>query len=296
MTREDFSTLLAAGQSAEVAALPEYASLLTDSAIELLINQVDPPKYVQQADADWLIALFQKQKNWTFLTEADVLTNILRYAVSIPASLADFAVQEIEKAIVQGHTSASGKSDHVAGVVSEKDVEALRLAVFAATEGSSLHVSRTSAEALFRIAEATAESENAPGFDDFFAKAVGNYLMGIANHWTPSAADAVEREKWLDGRVSSFRDFLGSMLHLTRISSDDFKSVGDLDEAHERLRNLADAKERQQAETIDPSETRWLMAQLTRDGKISAAEQKLLAFLKQETNAMPTQLGALLAA
>lgn len=102
VTREDFSTLLAAGQSAEVAALPEYASLLTDSAIELLINQVDPPKYVQQADADWLIALFQKQKNWTFLTEADVLTNILRYAVSIPASLADFAVQEIEKAIVQG--------------------------------------------------------------------------------------------------------------------------------------------------------------------------------------------------
>jgi hypothetical protein len=291
VTRADFASLLAAGRGAGAAAPREYGDLLSEVACDLIVNQVDPPKYISQADADWLVAQLCGDSGLSCHDEFEMLVDVLRYAVSIPASLAAFAVAEMEKAIVGGHRMASGEFDHAAGVVGHDDVDALRNAVFAATEGSSVHVTRASAEALFRIAHAAAGASNDAAFDDFFARAIGNYLLGIANRWTPSAADELQKEKWLDEKTPGFGSFLGAMFGGgKRVTG----SVDALVEREARAENDADAQATVAAGGIDAGEADWLLDHLTREGAITSAEKQLLRFLKQEASTLPAALSAVI--
>lgn len=289
VTRTDLTNLLALGRAAGSAAPKDYADLLSAVAVDLLVNQADPTKYITQADADWLVAQLGQGGGLSCRAEFEMLVDVLRYAVSVPASLTAFAVGEIETAIINGHKAGAGVADHAVGVITHDDVEALRTTVFAATDGSSLHVTRASAEALFRIAHATNGADNDATFDDFFAKAIGNYLMGIAHRWTPSVADELEREKWLNEKTPSFGAFLGGIFRgLSEKHAD-----ADL-ESKIKAENEADAQDLARAGAVDPDETNWLLAHLTRDGPVTSAEKSLLRFLKQEAPVLQPALTAMM--
>jgi hypothetical protein len=292
VSRADLAGLLDLGRKAGAEASKEFAALLADVATDLMVHQVDPPQYVTREDAEWLIGQIESAGGLTCRAEFDMLLAILRYAVSIPPALSAFAVAEIEKAIIEGHR-AGGVADHAAGVVGKDDVEALRCSVFAATEGDSLHVSRASAEALFRIAHATAGARNDPGFDDLFAKAIGNYLLGIAFHWTPSVAEERAKEQWLDEKAPSLGGFLSGMLHLTKT---DAQRAADAESRRLREENAADRAEIDQKSAIGVADGDWVLAHLTRDGELTSAEKKLLRFLKEDASSLPPALAKVVAA
>jgi hypothetical protein len=286
VTRADLTGLLDLGRRAGTEASKEYGELLADVATDLLVNQVDPPKYVASADADWLIGQVQAGGGLSCRAEFEMLLAVLHYAVSIPPAFAAFAVGEIEKAVVQGHKAGAG-ADHAAGVVSKDDVEALRNAVFAATEGSSLHVTRESAEALFRIAHATQSANNDASFDDLFAKAIGNYLTGIAFHWTPSVAEERAKEQWLDEKAPSFGGFLGGLFHLGKTGE---QRAYEAEASRLQKENAADRDEIVRRSDIGVADGDWVLAHLTREGNLTAAEKKLLRFLKEVARSLPPSL------
>ncbi len=292
VSRADLAGLLDLGRKAGAVASREFAELLADVATDLMVHQVDPPQYVTREDADWLIGQIEFGGGLSRRAEFDMLLAVLRYAVSIPPALSAFAVAEIEKAIVQGH-KAGGEVDHPAGVVGKDDVEALRSAVFAATEGESLHVSRLSAEALFRVAHATKAASNDPAFDDLFAKAIGNYLMGVAFHWTPSVAEERAKEQWLDEKAPSLGGFLSGMLHLAKTDAQRAAAAESrrLDEENE-----ADRAEIDRKSAIGVADGDWILAHLTRDGELTSAEKKLLLFLKEDARSLPPALAKVVAA
>jgi hypothetical protein len=263
----------------------EYARLLADVATDLLVNQPDPPKYVVQMDVDWLIGEIAASKV-AYGAEIQMLTEVIRLAVSVPSSLVGFCVSEIEKAIV------CGREGHPAGVIAKEDTQALRAAVFAAVDGDSLHVSRSSAEGLFRIAHA-AKNANDPEFDEFFAKAISNYLMGIAFRWTPSREDELEKERWLDEKPTGFPAFLAAMFRADANANLSAKTADEVDDARLREEDDADAHEIATASEIDPAETDWLITHLSRSGALTSAERALLAFLQREAPSLPTRLAAL---
>jgi hypothetical protein len=288
VSRADLTKLLEISRAAGDDASPEFADLLAEVAADLMVRQVDPPKYIAREDAAWLIAHLGRSGGLN-RAELKMLAEMLCYAVSAPPGLVAFVVREIEKKIVSGQSVK----------VTRDDLELLRIAVFAGTEGCSLHVSRDSAEALFRIAQAAAGADNDPGFDDFFAKAVGNYLMGIAFRWTPSAEQERRKEKWLEEKPSGIDGFLSAMLRLDPSGDsiegiDILASVGDREEARLRLANEADAREMAIASAIDPAETDWLLAHLAREGALTSAEKRLLSFLKQEAPSLPPSLLAIM--
>jgi len=290
VTRADFERVLAAGRGAGVAAPKDYAELLSDVAVDLFVWQVDPPKYVSQDDADWLAATLRAGAGLSDHAEVKMLVDVLRYAVSAPASLSAFAVREIEAAIVAGHKAA--------GVVTHEDVEALRNVVYAGTDGSSLHVTRDEAEALFRIAHATTGAANDPSFDDFFARAVGNYLMGVAFHGAPDAAEELQKEQWLNTPppTPALGDLLAALSAgdvSLRSMLDATKSVGEIDDERLRAQNAADALEAQRAVAIEPVEASWLFAHLAREGELTSAENRLIQFLAREAPALPPDLAAM---
>ncbi|MBV1701276.1 MAG: hypothetical protein KGQ46_05580 [Hyphomicrobiales bacterium] len=287
VSRADVENLLALGRTPNGQS-PEFADLLAMAATDLLVNQPDPAKYITQADADWLMGHIGTGLSNN--AEFEMLTDIIRYAISVPASLAAFTVSEIEKVIV----GTNGQ-----GAPADKYIDALKIAVYAATPESSLHVSRASAESLFEIVHASGQAASNPAFGDFFAKAIGNYLMGIAYHWTQSAKDKLEVEKF-ENAPSSFGDFIGSMFGGFFAGKanvhDAFTSAIGLDEREAHARNAADAAEAAQAAAIDPSETAWLMAHLARNAPLTAAERQLLQFLQQEAGTLPAPLEKLIAA
>ncbi len=221
---------------------PDYGQLLVDVAVDLLVNQADPPQYVSQADADWLVAQIGANP-LPYRVEVRLLTSVLQYAVSLPSSLSGFCLAEIEKAVVDG------LPDHPAGQVTAEDVKSLRKSVYAADEDASLHVTRSEAETLFRIAHATAGQAPNPAFDTFFAEAVGNYLLGIAFHWTPSASDELQLEQFENAPEPGFGGFLASMIGLSLPTPADLSSVDSRFEAREAQEGTADAMERAEAES-----------------------------------------------
>ena len=275
VTRDDLSKLIMMGRAAGVSACVGFVDLLADVAADLLVEQVDPPKYIQNADADWLIAQLEGGAPPGVPGEFRMLVNIIRHAVSVPNNLVAFTTAEIEKAVLADGRMAAGPLDD------------LRIVVFAATEGSSLHVTRNSAEALLRIAQKTAGAANDPGFDDFVAKAVANYLTGIAFHWTPKASEIKDLEKWLDEKPS-FASYLSHMF------GGHAWARGETAEDKSRAENTFDKQESAAAGRIDGHEADWLVAHLSRNGKLTSAEVRLLMLLQQEAGALPAVLEPLL--
>jgi hypothetical protein len=146
----------------------------------------------------------------------------------------------------------------------------------------------SAAEALFRIAHTVNGAANDPEFDAFFAKAVGNYLMGLAFRWTPSAQDEREKERWLDEKPQGFDAFVAAMF--AGGGEFDMRNADDVDEARARAQNEADARDMATASEIDAGETQWLLAHLSRAGALTSAEKALLEFLRQEAPSLPEAL------
>ncbi len=284
---EDLSGLLAQGRAAGAAAPAEYGALISQVAVDLLINQTDPPKYITQPSADWFVGQLAAG-GLSCAAEYLMLTDVIREAISVPPSLAAFAVGEIEKATTAGHV-AGGVSDHPAGQVTGADVEALRVAVFAATEGSSLHVTRASAEALFRIAHVCAGGANDASFDPFFAGAIGDHLMGIAHRWTQSA-DEVRADETELTQKPKFAAFVKGLLGQNPADPEGRKSVNDQVADQLEAQDAADDAERARAAPIDGDETQWLLSNLTQGGRLTSAETALLRFLKAESPVLSADL------
>jgi hypothetical protein len=278
-TRDDFVRALEWSGADSV----EFRQYLGEVAVDLFVDQADPPNYVSIEAADWLVAQLRAHPI-SVAAKIRVLTQVMTYAVSLPSSLSDYALDEIETAIVKG------RPDRPAGRIDSDDVEALRRALYAADVGSSLHVTRPEAERLFRIAHACAGQKVDPGFDELFAQAVGNHLLAIAFRGAAPIADELALEKFENAPDEGVGGFLRGMLGVALPKAGDLEDPLQRDEALWRAKNDEDARARADSEKIDQDEIIWLFAHLTRRGELTSAEKKLLEFLHREVAAPPRGL------
>lgn len=284
-SRADLEMLIADG--AALGADPDFSELLAEVATDVLVRQGESDGFVSDEAASWLIDRVGKAEGLSVAAKFAMLRAIVGHAVSIPASLTGFGLAQIKTAILKG------APDHAPGVVDSRDVEALRALAFAPTAACPVHVDRSTAEMLFDIAHATAGADNDPAFADFFAKAVGNYLMGACFLEPPDAAKSRAVEKEFD-RVTSRSYFLSSLASRPNLSQlgDALESEGG-EEEDETARENDDADRRLAAAApVDADEAAWVIAHLTK-GSLSPAERRLLAFLREEAPSAPPALAAL---
>ena len=290
--RTDLAGLIALGNQAGDD--PAFIALVADVARDAMALDVDPRGYVSEDDADWLTARLGDGGGLNCRAEFEALKAVIGHAASVPPSLVAFAVREIEQAILTGRRGPFGGVEHEPGVVTAEDVDALRLFCFAPTAGAACHVDRATAEALFDIAHATATAANDPAFANLFARAVGNYLLGGVFVEAPSRAAELEHERQMDRR-ESFGSFLSGLAGglLSPSAADGRKSVDQL--AEERyFEENEDARARLEAASgVDAGEAGWILAHLTRGGDLTAAEKRLLAFLRDESTSTPPEIVAL---
>jgi len=273
---------------------PGYLALVADVARDALVVDADPSGYVSDADADWLTDNLGDGSGIASRAEFEALKAVIGHAVSVPSSLIAFGVREVERAILTGRREPIGGLESESGVVTAADVEALRMLVFAPRADAACHVDRASAEALFDIAHATAAAPNDPAFADFFARAVGNYLIGAVFVQAPSRAEAVALERELDRRESFGQFFSGLVGGLfSRDAAATVKSVDQLADEHYSLENAETEARLEAASRIDAGEAKWILAHLTRGGELCAAEKRLLVFLHDEAASAPPEITAL---
>ena len=291
-TRADLAGLMALGR--QFGDDPAFVSLVSDVARDALALDVDPRGYVCEADADWLIAHLGAESGLTCRAELAALKAVIGHAASVPPALAAFAMREVERAILTGRRGPNGGVEHEPGVVTAEDVEALRTFCFAPTAGAACHVDRATAEAMFDIAHATATGANDTAFAQLFAQAVGNYLLGAVFVEAPSRAEAIEIERDMDRR-ESFGEFLSGLAGglLAPNAADGRKSVDQLAEERYHEENVQAQSRLDAAAGIDAGEAKWILAHLARGGELTAAEKRLLDFLREESTSTPPEIAAL---
>jgi hypothetical protein len=271
---------------------PEWTGLFCEALTDYVVHQNVPHDYIPQDKADWLIAKLKQSGGISSKTEFEMLIDVMTHALGVPDSLSTFALTEVAAAIMKGRRAAIAGEDHPAAVVTKTDVEALRAVLYAAKAGSAGHVTKDEAEVLFQIAHSASRVD--PSFDELFARAVGNYLMGISVH-VPDAAEALHFEKWLDVK-ESLPGFWSRMLHPAPSSGsfDVFKSPSEAYEADMATRDADDLALCNESEKITDREAAWVIAHLSREGELTAAEKRLLQFLGAESPAIAPSLRALI--
>ena len=271
----------------------EWTQLFSEAVTDYLVRQAGPNGYISNGKASWLMAQFQKGGGICTKAEFAMLIDVMTSASGVPPALSAFALDEIKTAILNGRRGAFTDEDHPKGIVTKPDVEALRAVLFAATPGSACHITQEEAEVLFDIADATADGNADASFDDLFARAIANYLMAISLH-AQSASEELHREKWLDEREKLpgfFARIMGKASEMSFL--DTLKSPLELADEDMAKRNADDERERAESEMVTDAEAQWVLAHLTRDGKLSSAEKHLLTWLSAEGHALPASLKAL---
>lgn len=290
---------------------PEWVSLFVEAIVDFLVHQQQPEGYIDEANAAWLIDRISRDGEVTTDTEIEALVKVLEAAKSSPESLSAFALKQVKIAILSGSgpvarhrklaayggagkpahggdlatggMQAAGSTDDelTPGCVGESEVRLLRRILYAFGGDGGMAISRSEAEVLFDINDATENADNHPSWTDLFSKALANTVMAASGYAAPSRDVALKREEWLDQESGGVGDFFGRMFAggLRGI----LESYKDPSEDAWKERNEALNAEIGTAETVDGGEADWLVARIMRNGSVNEAEKALLRFIAEES-------------
>jgi hypothetical protein len=261
---------------------PTWADCFVEMLTDFLVNQAEPEGYLTLDNADWLIKNISSDGRVESKTELELLITVIDKARWSPERLVTFALAQVRDAVIHGDGPTRAGRSNEKGAVSESDVELLRRILYAFGGDANIGITRAEAAILFEINDATAEADNASGWQNLFVKAIANCVMGASGYSVPSREEALAREAWLDRRGDlSLGNLVGGMASSASSFLSSYSEQSPEERAIARL-------ERQKIEIVTneevtPAETEWLVERLGRDAKLTPNEAALLAFLKAES-------------
>lgn len=253
-----------------------WSQFFTEALSDFVVHQMKPEGYVDEINAEWLMAQMDADGKIESFNELELLIQIFEKAKSVPPCLNLYALNQVKRAVLEGEgVTRSGKSLK-AGVVTAADVEILRRILYAYGSGNNIGITTEEAELLFDINDATAKANNHPAWNILFAQAIANHLMLAQGHVVKSRETALAEDRWLNEKPS-MSGFVTAMVSGLR---DIYKTAPFVDsEAALRKRRATTT----QAEKIAPTQANWLSSRIGRDGTISPAERAVLTFIKRES-------------
>jgi hypothetical protein len=255
---------------------PEWTDCFVEALGEFVINGAEPRGYVEDDTADWLIARISSDGRVESMAELELLVRILERARSVPGSLKDFALAQIEQAVLTGEGPTRDGGELEAGAISAAETRLLRRMIFAAGGDRPAGVSRAEAEMLFRIKDASLNRANAADWQTLFVQGVGNYLMGFGG----AAPLSHDRAAELESFMNDSRPSLGSFF--TRMAKSDVDDTAvSLFASKPAVPSLDSQIEA--VSMVDGSEQLWLESHIDADDTLDDLEKALLAFIAEET-------------
>lgn len=260
----------------------EWHQFFSEAITVLLIEQIEPRGYLSDENADWLIGQITRSGHVLLKTEFETLLRVMERAREVPDRLAAFGLGLVKEVVISGEGVTVTGERHAPGVVTAADVAALRRVLFVASSEGFGAVTRAESEVLFDIADATIDAENDPAFDDLFARAVANHLFGRLGRHAPDRKEALRREAWLDERRPLMTG-IGATLRGLVFGREDKRPAA------------APAPAPAPRSVVTSEEAAWLKTRIHLSGRMSSAERRLLAFLRDEACQIDPSLDELIA-
>jgi hypothetical protein len=282
--------------------LDDWSNVFVEAITDYLLNQEPPSGYMSVENAEWVMAQIKRRKEPSTDGDLALVTNLIEQARQVPAAFSAFALRLTKEAVVYGDGPDARGRPHGHGKVTEADVIMLRRILWGAGSEGLLAVSQDEAEALFAIADATTGADNVAEFDDLFARAIGNYLIGatgrsvpprdLALRWEtekPYKADVVAAlSRVLASSPQAIRpEFMKETMRNVRTLSEDIELRHDKDN---QAREAAMAA----AEIITPEKAGWLLDRVNKNGVMNGPEKALVRFIAREASALDASLSGII--
>jgi hypothetical protein len=201
-------------------------------------------------------------------------------ALSVPQDLRVFAITQIQHAALTGVGPTRSGGSLEKGNVTKAEADLLRRLLFANGSERPSGISRSEAELLYRIKDATLGANNAPEWKQLFVQGVGNYLAGFTSYEAVSRERAAELEAFMNDSRSSLGGFARRM-GKSFLRDNFYDVVADALGKKEHGPDL-DARAAE-ARGVDVTEQTWLEGQIDENGQVDEYDQALLDFLAEES-------------
>lgn len=245
---------------------PLWDDRFREAIKDYLLTVEAPVGWITDEECKWLMDRISRDDRAALETELDLLLDVLSYADGAPCELGLYALRAIcTYAIDKSHIDAS-------------TVNRLRRALYAPAGDGAAWVTRAEAFCLFALNDAVGRGKNDTGWNDLFARAIGNHLMACAHPAPHTDAVALARATWLETRSGGIAGFFGaSLTHASwfeTIAYDAAKAM--------RARKAAMDAACRMGQSPAQEEADWLVNRSGWDNTVTPAERALIAFLKKE--------------
>jgi len=258
----------------------EWSDFFVEAIREFIVNTLEPAGYLTQEHADWLIAKIDHDVKVESLTELEMLVRVFEKATSVPDSLREYALAQVESAVLTGEGPTRCGGNLEAGNVTQAEAKLMRRIVFSTGSERPAAVSRKEADMLFRLKDETLGAENTPEWKRLFVQGVGNYLMGFVQHTALSRERASELNAFMNDTNASVGGFF-ARVGKSAVKGNFFDAIGD---AIRRAPSGPDASQLAAVErAVTSNEQMWLEDKIDGNGQIDAYDEALLDFLNEES-------------
>lgn len=279
---------------------PVWAAFFVEALTDFVLNQEMPSGYLSAENAAWLEGEIKRRKEPSMDGDMAIVANVIERSSEVPASFAAFALRLAKESVVYGDGPDSMGRAHASGRVDEADVALLKRILWGAGCEGLLAVSRAEAEALFAIADATTGAANVPEFDDLFAKAIGNYLLGATGRVVPSRETALRWQTPVAYKVDVVKSLSQILRERGKINVKFLKDTQattlaqDVEDEHARL-NMKRDVEIEVAAIMTPEKASWLTDRIEKNGLMNGPEKALVRFIEREASALGVDLSGVFA-
>lgn len=252
----------------------DWADFFVESVTEFVLKGAEPLGHVDEAKADWLISWIARDGMLETLAELELVVRLLERASGAPQRLKDFAIAQIEQAVLTsaGPTRRGGALDP--GAITDGEAQLLRRLLFAPASDRPAGVSRAEAELLFRLKDASIGAAHGDEWKRLFVQGVGNYLSAYTSYEPLSRERAAELEEFMNRPSAGVGRFFAQVARLDLQSG--FTGLLGRGLARDR------AAEEAEALAIPADEPRCLNAQVHADAQVDEYERALMDFLAEE--------------
>jgi len=253
----------------------EWVDFLVEALGEYVVNQRAPVGFVDDENAAWLMAQIDADGVLGSMAELELLVRVFERAQNVPVALKDYALRQVEHAVLEGVGPTRDGGMLEAGNVNATEAKLLRRAIFAPASERPAAVGRNEAEMLFRLKDATLGANNAPEWKLLFVQGIANYLQGFSSENAQISRErAQELEAFMGDNSASIGRFLGRMAK---------SSPNALGVVFGRKRSVSSHDDEvAAAQSVTHSEREWLDAHIEADGQVDELERALLDFLADE--------------
>lgn len=253
----------------------DWSDFFVEAMCDYLIARGQPRGYVTQHDADWLMHHINRDGRIDTFAELELIVKLFERAEFVPETLKRFALCAIQQTVLSGEGPTRRGTAIAPGRIDDAEVAYLRRLIFARAGDGPAKVSRSEAEMLFRLKDATLGAQNSPEWARLFVQGVANHLMAHQSYEPPSPETAARLEQIRNP------DPFGVLARIGKEAAarGDLKAVL-FDDEQERI--AAHDKAVAEDAQVTAVEAHWLERLFDGDGARDPLEQALLDFLAED--------------